>query len=252
MKTCIFVVIKDEQEYLDDFIKYHVGIGVDHLFIFEDITSTSHREITEKYGDKITLNSVSILNVDEYKQSNYIKNGLLWIRDNYDYDWCFSIDCDEFITPTEPFPKLLDDYSKYDAIMLQWKNYGCSGHIKKPKYDKPIWEIYTEECGYTKYDRKYCNCTKMCFNMKRLQEKFIHGNHTALCKYVKPNFTWDRTKEVFDRIYLRHYITKSWEEYLHKLNVRGMMCKEHRTYDDFFEMNTDMINIKEKLIKEIK
>ena len=61
MKTCIFVVIKDEQEYLDDFIKYHLDLDIDHIFIFEDIMSISHVEITSKY-DKVSLNSVKILN----------------------------------------------------------------------------------------------------------------------------------------------------------------------------------------------
>jgi hypothetical protein len=251
VKTCIFVVIKDEQEYLDEWIKYHLDLGINHIFIFEDITSKPHDDIVKKYGNGVTLNSVSILNVDEYKQSNYIKNGLLWIRDNYDYDWCFSIDCDEFITSTESFPDVLSKYEKHDAIMLQWKNYGCSGHIKKPKYDKPIWEIYTEECGYTFYDEKYCNCTKMCFNMKKLQEKFIRGNHTALCNYVKPDFTWDRTKRVFGCLFIRHYITKSFEEYVWKLTKRGMMCKEHRKIDDFFEMHPHLRKNKNEMLSEI-
>ena len=250
MKTCIFVVIKDEHEYLDDFIKYHLNLGIDHLFIFEDITSKSHIEIVNKYNN-VTLNSVKILKPIEYKQKEYIKKGLIWIRDNFDYDWCFSIDCDEFITTEDKFPELLDDYSKHDAIMLHWKNYGCSGHIRKPKYDKPIWEIYTEECGYSYLDKKLCNCTKMCFNMKKLQERFIFGNHTALCNYVKPDFTWDRTKTVFGKIYLRHYITKSFEEYVWKLEQRGMMCPEHRGINDFFEMHPELEKDKEKLLKEI-
>ena len=257
MKVCIFTVIKDEQEYLEDFIRYHINLGVDTLFIFEDIDSSSHKKITDKY-EQVSLHSVSELiptnELYELKkisgfQRQYIKKGLIWIRDNYDYDWCFSIDCDEFITVTEPFPSLLNDYSEHDAIMLHWKNFGASGLIKKPLHDKPIWEIFTKECGYTIEDEKRCNCTKMCFNMKRLEERFIFGNHTALCNYVRPDFTWDRAKPVFDKIYIRHYITKSWEEYVWKLKKRGMMCKEHRGYNDFFEMNSDMNFIKEDLIK---
>lgn len=250
--SCIFVVIKDEQEYLDDFIKYHLDLGINHIFIFEDIGSKPHNEIVGKYGENVTLKSIELLNPSSYKQREYIKSGLLWIRDNFNYDWCFSIDCDEYITITEPsLPALLDKYSEYDAIMLQWKNYGCGGHIKKPIYNKPIWEIYTEECGYTIYDKKYCNCTKMCFSMNKLEEKFIYGNHTALCNYVKPDYTWDRTKAVFGRIYIRHYITKSFEEYVWKLTVRGMMCKIHRKIDDFFEMHPHLLKDKDKMLKEI-
>ena len=249
--TCIFLVIKDEQQYLKDFIDYHISLGINHIFIFEDVESTSHKDITDQYGDCVTLNSVELLNPSEYNQREYIHNGLLWIRDNFDYDWCFSIDCDEFITPTEPFPDLLKDYERYDAIMLQWKNYGYSGHIRKPTYDKPIWEIYTEECEYSDLDRTWCNCTKMCFNMKKLQEKFIRGNHVALCNFVKTDYTWDRRNAVYDRMYIRHYITKSFEEYMWKLKVRGMICKTHRKVDDFFEMHPHLRKDKDRLLKEI-
>lgn len=52
--------------------------------------------------------------------------------------------------------------------------------------------------------------------------------------------------------YLKHYITKSLEEYLWKLYVRGMHCYDrHRRIDDFFQINPDMKNRKDELI-EIK
>ena len=35
MKSCIFTVIKNEHEYLDEWIKYHLDLGIDHIFIFE-------------------------------------------------------------------------------------------------------------------------------------------------------------------------------------------------------------------------
>lgn len=262
MKTCIFTVIKDEQDYLNDFIRYHLGIGIDFIFIYEDIDSASHSYITERYKDNVTLSSVSeLVPIDDIMrlkkegkgyQVLYIKKGLSYIHDNFDYDWCFSIDCDEFITPTEPFPSLLSDYSNYDGIMLHWKNYGCSDHIKKPIYDKPIWEIYDKECLYFKTDEKYCNCTKMCYNMKRFQDRFISlacGIHVGLCNYVRPNYTWDRTKPCFDRIYIRHYITKSFEEYMWKITKRGMTFENHRKVDDFFDAHPELTEKREEIVK---
>ena len=264
MKICIFTVIKNEQDYLDDFIKWHLGIGINTIFIFEDIDSMPHNSIVEKYEDNVILKSVTeLLDYDKIVQlkekgngyqEQYIKNGLKYIHDNFDYDWCFSIDCDEFITPTESFPNLLNDYNDYDAIMLQWKNFGANGLVKKPKYDKPIWEIFTKECGYVRKDVIHCRCTKMCYNMKRFKDSFVNdsiGIHVALCKFVKPNFSADRTKACYDKIYIRHYVTKSWEEYIWKIRVRGDIYSGNRTIDNFFEMNKDMIPMRDKLIKEL-
>ena len=261
IKTCIFSVIKDEHEYIEEFIRYHIDIGIDTLFLFEDVGSKSHNSICEKYS-QVVLNSVTMLfneneNVinrrknGERLQGEYIKRGLLWIRDNFDYDWCFSIDADEFITPTDTFPSLLSDYNDYDALILQWKNFGANGLVKKPKYDKPTWEIFTKPCDFLKFDIMKCQTTKVCYNMKRLEKRFIYGVHSALCRLIKPNFKYAIGSYVYDRIYIRHYITRSWEEYVWKIKVRGDICDGNRKISHFFEMNKDMLPMKDKLIKEL-
>jgi hypothetical protein len=43
-------------------------------------------------------------------------------------------------------------------------------------------------------------------------------------------------------MYIRHYITKSFDEYLWKLNTRGMFYKHHRDINEFFVYNPEMRN----------
>ena len=100
MKTCILTVIKNEHEYLDEWIRYHLDLGIDHIFIFEDIDSESHKEITDKYGNKVSLNSISIVLDDENKkkvieykltksknpQEIYFPKGLTYIKNHNEYD----------------------------------------------------------------------------------------------------------------------------------------------------------------------
>ena len=43
-------------------------------------------------------------------------------------------------------------------------------------------------------------------------------------------------------MYIRHYITKSFDEYLWKLNTRGMFYKHHRDINEFFVYNPEMQN----------
>jgi hypothetical protein len=175
-----------------------------------------------------------------------------YIHENYDFDWCFLIDIDEFITVDEPLEQILSDYSDHEALMLQWKNYGCSGHIYKPKYDKPIWEIYDKECKFLFKDEFNYKFTKVCYNMKKFKKEFVINCHFPNCEFVKPNFSKDRFSEpCYDRIYIRHYITKSFEEYIWKLFVRGITIRDHRKIDDFFEMNPEMNPKKEEMLKLI-
>lgn len=264
MRTCIFTVIKNEHLYIEEWIKYHLDLGIDHLFIFEDEDSISHKEIIDKYSsDNVSLNSVAILpinkkpyirNWQDAKQSLYNKEGLWWIKNNYDYDWCFSIDCDEYITlsnKNDTLQSVLSLYSEYDAVILQWQNYNANGNIYKPNYnDKGIIDTYTQKCEKSIRDTIW-KCTKLMYNFKNYKKHYFLGTHLCydFCKWCKTDFSKDLGKFIYDNIYIRHYLTKSWEEYIWKLKIRGMFHKKHRNYEEFFEMNPDMKNNKEELIQ---
>ena len=266
MNICIFTVIKDEQNYLDDFLKYHTDIGID-IYVFEDLFSESHEEICKKYKD-VHLHSIKELyskfetpRLIERRtnhvpsQTEFINRGLKFIYSLKKYDWCWLIDIDEYITFTEPLEQILDKYKEYDAVSVYWQNYGCSGHLYKPVYDKPIYEIYTEKCGYELHrDRIYSNITKFCVNMNKWNIRMWYKIHNAKVNWIKVDNTFDHAKEVFEPLYLRHYITKSFEEYCHKLFVRGMHHPTHRTIESFFEMQPqyrDIILNDKKLIDYI-
>jgi len=263
MNICIFTVIKNEHLYLDEWIKYHLDLGIDHLFIFEDDGSKPHKDITNKYPcDKVSLNSIAILSIDkshvhnwqESKQRIYNQEGLWWIKNNYNYDWCFAIDCDEYITLSNngnTIQSVLSLYSDYDAVILQWQNYNANGHIYKPNYkEKGIIDTYTQKCGKSINDAAW-KTTKLVYKLPTFKKHYFLGTHLCydFCKWCKTDYSKELNKICYDNIYLRHYLTKSWEEYVWKLNVRGMFHAKHRNYDEFFEMNKDMLDGKEKLIK---
>ena len=248
INTCIFTVIKDEQEYLNDFLKYHTEMGID-IYVFEDIFSISHKDICDNYENVYLHSILDLYGVEEMEdiirkrrqdippQTEYINRGLRYIHSLQKYDWCWLIDCDEYITCTEPFPSLLSRYNDRDAILVYWKNFGASGHIYKPKYDKPIWDIYTEQCNYEQYsDFKHYKLTKFCVNMNKWSKDKKYWIHNAPVNWIKSDGTFKRTEIVYEPLYLRHYITKSIEEYLHKIYCRGMFHTGHRNLQSLREM----------------
>ena len=235
-------MVKDEVDYIEDFILWHLNMGIDKIFIFEDVDSTSHKEICDKYPNVILQPVLSLFDDEEkpyvvkmkqegkYRQTMYCKRGIMWIKNtNPDIDWCFSLDCDEYISSPVPFKSILGAYNDLDGVLLRWHNYNASGRVFKPTYDKPIWEIYTQRCDYLKSDERSKHYTKIAWNLKRLQERYIWGQHTAIgCKTV-----------VAEDLWLNHYFTKSLEEWCDKLYKRGMFCK-YRKIDDWFELNGDV------------
>ena len=267
MKTCILTVIKNEHEYLDEWIKYHLNLGIDHIFIFEDIDSDSHREITDKYGKRVSLDNIAMIlnkcekkrakNIKEYKrisvQCLYFQIALSYLRDKFSdiYDWCFLIDNDEFITfenDNDNLNDILNLYKEYDAFIMSWKCFGANGLIHKPDYsNKGVIDIYDKETPI--YQQ-----VKPCYKLKSFKREFLKTHHcpTKLCNWCNTDYLKTKNYTTYNKIYLRHYITKSWDEYVWKRKIRGYIWGGKRNFDFFFEVNPDMINKKEKLINSVK
>ena len=267
MKTFIFTVIKDEQEYLDYWIKYHLDLGIDHLYIFEDIESDSHKGVCDKYESVTLSNVLDIFNDNASKsaiarnkmsgfgvQNTYIRMGLEYIKKTYNLDgWCFAIDADEFLTPQNGYTikSTIDEFKDYDAFMIQWENHNASGRVEKPDYDKiNVHDAFPNVCGNMELDSKLNYTSKVCYNLDTYERKHYSDVHNpGSCKFCRTDFSTDRKKAVYDKLYIRHYITKSFDEYVKKLTVRGMSHVGHRKIKDFFSYNPDMIDRKEELMK---
>lgn len=185
MKNCILTVIKNEHEYLNEWIQYHLNLGIDYIFIFEDIDSDSHKEITDKY-DKVFLKNITFLfNEKEIKkikesktskiqgniQHMYYKTGISYIKKQYNFDWCFVIDNDEFITleKGKNLTNVLSLYNNYNAVILQWKCYGANGYVNKPDYSKGTIETFTKEITGKLPDQSK-SLVKTCYNLNKFKE----------------------------------------------------------------------------------
>ena len=261
MNTCICTIIKNEREYLEDWLKYNIGLGITKIYIIEDEGSESHKDITDKYPEVEILDikydeEKAKKNFHRVRQSYFQTEMFNYIKSLNIYDWCFIIDIDEYITLTEDISlqDFLSEYSEYSELMLYWKNYGASGHITKPDYSKvnSYREYYTKPCGYSNMDLKYSYFMKKGINLHKISPNYkVNMHYHSMATYIKTDFQKGIHTPCFKRAYLAHYITRSWEEYIWKLLKRGMCCDNHRKIDDFFEMNRDLLPMKDELLKMI-
>ena len=58
-KTALGAILKNEHQYLDEWIRHHLDIGFDEIYLYEDFGSKSHSIITDKYS------SVHLIQVSE-------------------------------------------------------------------------------------------------------------------------------------------------------------------------------------------
>lgn len=244
MKTCICTIIKDENLYLDEWISHHLNLGIDEIFLYEDEGSISHSVITEPYGDKVHLYSINeIKNVKnkQYKGSRNQEKLFDYFPHTYkdDFDWILFNDVDEFLILKQPLHKLLEEYKDETAILLRWKWYGASGYINKPigkvmdNYIKPTTTTFDWGWNF----KSFINCK----NFKKW-EKPIHKVEGA----VFPLTDWGGHKA-----WLNHYFTKSWEEWKTKILERGDNFPGNRKIEHFFQLNRDLIHLKNDLLLDL-
>lgn len=268
MKIAIHTVILNElDEYLKPWLDYHSPM-VDHIFIYEDIGSHSHKHITDQY-DNVTLQSVLDIYADDDKkkeriliekakglitQMYYIKDGVAMIQNLNQYDWCFTIDIDEFITLQEPYKtiqEVLREFQDKAAVILQWQNYGASGRVFKPNYNGEDYrKFYTQKAPFNKNDAALKITTKICWNLNYITKWHLCGLHCTVGDWVNTKGKKTRKEICYDKMYLAHYVTRSLEEWVWKLYQRGMHCgNRHRKDEHFFEINPDMLKMYDELIQ---
>lgn len=249
MKTAICAIIKDEQDYLREWIEHHLSSGIDEIFLYEDYGSSSHSHITSSYGNVHLFSIDTVINDADYnwKTSYCIKSSRLQ-EQLFDYfpevykdqfDWILFIDIDEFLILNVALEDLLRDYADQPAILLRWKFFGASGHIKKPS--GKVMDNFTKSCA-TSFDyhwqyKSFMNAKKFTRWSKPIHE--VEGGCFPI------------SDDGVHKAYINHYFTKSWEEWKIKILQRGDTFPNHRKIEEFFFLNPDLLDFKYSLISEI-
>ena len=243
MKTAICVMIKDENDYLDEWLSYHLNLGIDEIFLYEDRDSKSHLDIVKPYGDRVHLNSIDVI----FDSKRYNKNNRFQlILFNYfpemyrdKFDWILFIDLDEFLILKKPLHELLKEYDDKSGILFKWKFYGASGHVNKPT--GKVMDNFTKHVITTHSWGWNCKSFINCKNFKRWKKE-IHEVDGGV---------YPLTESGFHKGWINHYFTKSWEEWKTKILERGDAYPGNRKIFEFFEINKDMLPLKEQLMSEI-
>lgn len=260
MYFCLTTIIKNEHKFLDEWIQYHINLGINKIFIFEDINSKSHKDICDKY-DNVELNSVKIFYEDDIQYISQIttfKKILKFVDYQYIYDWCFYLDIDEFITfenNDDSLEKIFTLYNDYDFVQLQWMNYNANNHIYS--LDNVI-ESYTEKCWFLQESIKNHSRNKLAIHIKNYKNIMnnVFNHHHAKYNYCKTNFDRNKDTLCYKKIYIRHYITKSFEDWIYKIYIRGQFYNSKK-FNDFFILNPNMnknelLKLVPKILKKYK
>ena len=254
----ICAVFKNESPYLKEWIDYHLEIGVEHFYLYDNESSDDFVDVLTEYYRQglITLKKIKGESCKKDAYENFLTNH------EYETFWCAFIDLDEFITTREvPLQHFLLEAEGYPSIGINWLMFGCSNHKNKP--EGGLIENYTQ-CN-DPYDFSFSNVSchiKSIANPRKLIKKYI-SPHFFIADMNKswpsPPVTVDEDFQFIDgkarkidgerynqagssvpkfkKIFIRHFWSKSFEEF----KERRLLSKRDDTGQSRYENENQMI-----------
>lgn len=221
-------IFKNEADFLNEWIEYHLLVGVDHFYLYNNNSQDNYEEVLKIYIDKgiVTLIQWPTLQGQILAYKHWYEN----FRN--ETQWVSFLDIDEFICPKYEVSinKWVQKYKKYPSVLMYWKMFGSSGLLEHDP-DKLVIEQY-HICWRNLY-----HTGKILFNTDFCIAKFDLGIHhftqaqislfnrkilippiNEFGYFVKWNVYRGKCREKENStIQVNHYWSKAWNIYKKKM-----------------------------------
>lgn len=239
----ICAIAKDEGPYFKEWIEWHLKMGVDKFYIYDNESTDSTREVLTTY---IESGVVEYNYFPGYRRQLAAYDDCLE-RHRLDTRWIAFIDLDEFIVPVKDksIPDFLRRFEDASAVEINWLVYGSGG--AKKKLSGTMMERFRRHSlpqhRLNRHVKSIVNPRRIysvigCHEVARLSGTTYdsHGNP------VIKNFR-DREPQQ-DVIRINHYAVRSWEEFLEK-QLRGRASGKKRNVPTAYFEEYDLNDIED-------
>lgn len=261
-RSVICVIVKNEQRFIREWVEHNLNIGFDKLYIYEDYGSDSHGDILQDYinSGNVELISLDKSNLPITKRDNRVGNCTQFQLFNWfinscksgeiNADWVGFFDPDEFLFFDDQWnlERIEDEFKNYGGVMPCWIMYGADGNIKRPEGN--VVDNYKAHMPLTFVFEGPMWNHKSLVNVKNTSG--ILTNHTFKgCVFTNSKNKFD-SNTCFQKCHLNHYYTKSWEDYCDRMQRRGNMANNARSYDAFFACSPELADKQKQLLNSIR
>ena len=125
----IALIIKNEAKYIQEWIEYHLLVGVDKFYIYDNESKDDLKKVLKPYIDQ---GIVEYIHFPGKHRQIYMCNDAIK-RAEKESKWLALIDTDEFIVPLseDSIPKILKRFEDSPGIEVNWLLYGSNGELKQ-------------------------------------------------------------------------------------------------------------------------
>lgn len=235
----LVAIAKYENDYIKEWLDYHFNLGFDKIVVYDDgdgdIPFLNQLNEIKHYIDSEKLYIENCNHLDSPQLKVYNK-----FYKEFEFAWACFLDLDEFLTFKDKNMTARKFFSQEkfidtDVIVFNWLLYGDNEHITYEH--KPVLERFVEpqEAAYENPNPMLVKCA-----VRKSDYKFTFPNphcvdvhprtyivRTASGKLLKNfNGCYPMTPVEYSTGYIRHYFTKSMEEFLTKKLKRTSPCRE--------------------------
>lgn len=207
--VCVAACIKNEAPYLEEWLEYHLLLGVEHFYLYDNGSCDNLAAVLEPY---VRHGLVTCIAWPGKGQQHAIYRHALR-RLSRETRWLAFIDIDEFAQPLlhRDLPSLLREYEGASQLVAQWVHFGSSGHAaRRPGL---VVERFTRREPGSRYVGKSF-CRPAAAIDTQIHFCFVFGR--SVDEDGRPQESFTPTKNACERIRINHYAVKSREEYLAK------------------------------------
>ncbi|WP_162527299.1 glycosyltransferase family 2 protein [Sphingomonas solaris] len=142
-RIAICASLKNESDYLEEWVRYHAAIGVDHFYLYNNASTDETADIIARLSTEFSITTHMI--EKQPGQTIAMDHFLETHRD--ETDWVCFIDGDEFINleTATSIAEVIDGFPDAAAVACSWMNFGSNGHVETPA--GPCVEAFTRRAA---------------------------------------------------------------------------------------------------------
>ena len=252
--TSVCLLIKDENDFLEEWLDNYWDIGVEHFYIYDNKSKVPVVETISKIKNGFYVDKCDVILFTEYKHMQYDCYENCLINYGQESRWIGFLDTDEFVeftNETTDIKEFLKEFESDLAVWIPWDTYGANGHVERP--------IGGMRENYTKsVINPYGLWGKIFVQTALIQRMYVHGadsvgyyypiitqEHGLLYEeYGKLFNRMNNSDNIYPRVKINHYMTRSYQDWVEKMSRGTSDPVFKRKFDTFFGYNPDMVYLK--------
>ena len=245
MKVALCCIGRLENQYAVEFVEWYKKLGFNKIFIYDNNHGKEEHfeEVLQPYIDDGLVEVVPFRDMEKVQLKAYTD---CYNTYGKDYDWMAFFDFDEFLVLANDtdIHSFLEKFNDFDCVKINWMTYTDNELINND--GRPVNERFTQPAD---------------FNL-RVQYRFPENNHVkSIVRCGKENFVWKWSPHIpvcvkspcnangessnnkpfqlytFKNAYLKHFPTKTIEEYIRVKLRRGVADRRYSTFIDTYGMS---------------